>query len=65
MAHWVLRCPRCDKEITHSEIPGGGRFDPYLSTIPKPEFPKGGLKLECPHCNRISLFQRYQLTIRG
>jgi phage FluMu protein Com len=65
MAQWVLRCPKCDKEITHSEIPSQGRIDPYLSMTPKPEFPTGGLKLECPHCNFVSLFQRHQLTIRG
>jgi hypothetical protein len=27
MAQWVLHCPKCDKEITHSEIPSQGRID--------------------------------------
>ena len=27
----------------------------------KPDFPQGGLKMECPHCKKTSLFQRHQL----
>ena len=65
MAHWVLHCPQCVKEIIHSEVSDQGPIDPFLSRTPKPEFPKGGLKLECPHCHCVCLFQRHQLTIRG
>jgi hypothetical protein len=66
MARWVLVCPECKQDFTQSEIPsgwnGGGRLDPFIGYLVKPEFPPSGLKMECPNCKKASLFQRYQLT---
>jgi hypothetical protein len=62
MPHWVLKCPECKIDFTHSEV-HIGREDYGLWLLPsKPEFPKGGSWLECPNCKKTSLFQRFQLT---
>ena len=59
MARWMLNCPNCGEGFFHSEVAADrGLFD---WVTPKPEFPKGGLWLDCPKCKFASLFQRYQL----
>ena len=66
MARWVLGCPECNKYFTHSEILADSNrsmLDSFVN-IPKPEFPKGGLKMECPNCKKTSLFQRHELIYR-
>jgi hypothetical protein len=63
MARWVLECRKCKVEITHSTINDIGV--PYLSFIPKPEFPPGGSTVECPNCGHKALYQRTDLTYRA
>jgi endogenous inhibitor of DNA gyrase (YacG/DUF329 family) len=67
MARWVLACPECQQEFTHSEIvPSALReLDPFTRTEVKPEFPSGGLNVLCPHCSQPSVYQRYQLLYRA
>lgn len=67
MARWVLNCPDCSKDFTHSEIPDAKSFgpDPYTASAVKPEFPKGGLTVACPNCKSKSIYQRYELTYRA
>ena len=67
MARWVLGCPDCNQEFTHSEIDPEcrtPRLDPFAWIDEKPELPIAGVKLECPNCHRVSVYKRYQLTYR-
>ena len=64
MARWVLGCPECNQDFTHSEIPADpeqGLTDNLYGVESKPEFPPGGLNMKCPSCKKTSLFQRFQL----
>lgn len=67
MSRWVLACPECNAEFTHSEIlPGAPSVrDPFTRAEVKPEFPKAGLNVPCPHCSRPSVYQRHQLLYRA
>ena len=65
MAHWVLSCPNCHKAFTHSEVlaaPDKFPYDPLWP--PKPVFPNGVLTMQCPHCEKSSSFQRFELMYR-
>ena len=61
MERWVLNCEKCNVDIAHSEIEKVR--DPFMAFI-KPEFPNGGLKINCPNCGETSIYQRYQLIYR-
>jgi hypothetical protein len=62
MARWVLGCTKCKVDFTHSEIlPNNSLPDPFVGFARKPEFPTGGLAIECPHCGKASTYQRHQL----
>jgi hypothetical protein len=67
MARWVLDCPDCNKDFTHSEISENKSLilDPFIGSIVKPEFPDGGQSVVCPNCKVTSLYQRYQLIYRA
>jgi endogenous inhibitor of DNA gyrase (YacG/DUF329 family) len=67
MARWILHCPSCDKDFSHSEISDSSSFvrDPFTMSAPKPEFPDGGLKLVCPNCQSTSVYQRHQLIYQA
>ena len=39
--------------------------DPFEWIANKPEFPKDGIRIECPRCKKVSIYQRYQLTYRS
>jgi hypothetical protein len=62
MAYWTLQCPLCQKTFRHSEIikPAIASMLGWFDT--KPQFPEGGLSLPCPHCTKVSTFQRHQLV---
>ena len=65
MAWWMLECPGCKKEFPHSEVSSHfSAFDPFTGTAAKPDFPKEGLRVPCPHCARPSIYQRHQLLYR-
>jgi hypothetical protein len=63
MPRWVLNCPECHSDFAHSDVEDA-RLEDYLFPA-KPEFPVDGLRVECPHCHRASLFQRHQLIYRA
>ena len=68
MPRWVLGCPGCSQEFTHSEIEmehGKAVLDPFAWLLDKPVLPDAGVKLECPHCQKVSVYKRYQLTYRA
>jgi hypothetical protein len=62
MPFWALQCPECHEKFRHSEI-----IEPATASVlgwfdTKPEFPEGGSSLPCPHCKKVSVFQRHQLV---
>ena len=67
MTRWVLICPSCNEEFTHSEkvidTDNLKLGDSYK--VPKPVFPMSGLEIECPNCGKVSVFQRQQLEYRA
>jgi endogenous inhibitor of DNA gyrase (YacG/DUF329 family) len=56
----MLYCPECEKRFPHSEVTFESGV--YASLGNKPDFPDGGLSLECPNCKKTSLYQRHQLV---
>jgi predicted RNA-binding Zn-ribbon protein involved in translation (DUF1610 family) len=65
---WVLGCPECGEEFTHSEIDAEYRpplLDPFSWIADKPELPESGVSLECPNCKKTSVYKRHQLTYRA
>ncbi len=65
---WVLSCPKCEQEFTHTEIQADYRspqIDPFSWIVDKPEMTKGGASLECPNCKKTSVYNRHQLTYRA
>jgi len=65
---WVLGCPECEQEFTHSEINADYRqpeIDPFSWIGDKPEMANAGVILECPNCKKKSVYKRYQLTYRA
>ena len=63
MPRWVLTCPECGKEFTHSNIERTSMADFYLD--PKPQFPSDGSKIECPNCKNSSVYQHFDLAYRA
>jgi hypothetical protein len=66
MPQWVLTCPDCSSELTHSQIYVDDSCirDPFTA-FSKPELPDGGLKMACPNCQKTSIYLRHQLTYRA
>lgn len=67
MAQWVLGCKNCGKDFKHSGI-SNELFSQHIDVrgwVDKPAFPVGGEELKCPHCNEMSLYQRYMLRFVG
>jgi endogenous inhibitor of DNA gyrase (YacG/DUF329 family) len=67
MPQWVLRCPECNANFTHSEIATENQplRDSFAGLAVKPEFPEGGMRLECPNCKKSSVYQRHELVFRA
>lgn len=67
MPRWIVRCPECEKEFTHTDIAriqGQALRDPFASP-PKREIPEGGTKLTCPGCSRTSNYKPFDLRYRA
>lgn len=63
MDRWILKCPGCKTTFTQSVVKPPSKLSELLYVWPpKPEFPNGGVRLECPNCKTASLYQRNQLT---
>jgi uncharacterized C2H2 Zn-finger protein len=60
MARWMLRCNHCDFVFEHSYIEDSGLLNSLES--PKPEFPQGGIELECPNCGQTYNYIRIELV---
>jgi hypothetical protein len=62
MAYWALCCPECKREFNHSEVKVENLLSSPFSWLGiKPKFPPEGLRLECPHCKKSSVFVLKQL----
>jgi len=59
MPRWVLTCPECHKEFTHSNIAHESSW-----WDEKPEMSPAGDSIECPNCKKTSTYRRYQLIYR-
>jgi hypothetical protein len=58
MAYWRLTCVNCKKKLIQFMI------EDVLENFylpPKPEFPKGGKRFDCPSCGHNALYQRTDL----
>jgi endogenous inhibitor of DNA gyrase (YacG/DUF329 family) len=64
MPRWVLYCPRCKKAVPHSEVTfrRAREEEGFAWVGRKPDFPSGGLSLECPHCKETSVYQPHELV---
>jgi endogenous inhibitor of DNA gyrase (YacG/DUF329 family) len=62
MPRWILNCPECQEEFTHSEVRESLHGISWWDE--KPELPESGIQLECPNCKKTSAYQRYQLIYR-
>lgn len=62
MPRWMLHCEQCSKAFPYSEVtfehPAADAFA-WLGS--KPNFPQGGISLECPNCKETSVYQHRQL----
>lgn len=68
MPRWVLGCPDCGEEFTHSEADTEYRsplLDSFAWIGNKPEMPKAGVSLKCPNCSKVTVYKRHQLTYRA
>jgi hypothetical protein len=63
MPQWTLNCKNCKKIFSHSKIDPRSYTMPYDTLWPsRPETPRGGLTVDCPHCKSTELYQRLQVT---
>jgi len=64
MPRWVLQCPHCSQEFTHSEIDRAmleqARLDPFGVV----QRPSAG-KRTCPNCKEEADFKQYDLIYRA
>jgi hypothetical protein len=64
MLSWMLKCPKCSRNFTHTKIEPSiieeARRDPF-GILPKPTFALDGENYTCPGCKTESVFQRQQL----
>jgi endogenous inhibitor of DNA gyrase (YacG/DUF329 family) len=63
MPRWIVNCPECNQEFTHSEIRGELHRDPFTSP-PKPVIPQEGAQQECPNCHKTSVYRAFELRYR-
>jgi len=61
-------CSKCKQEFTHTLVrdlsPGHQTRDVFASP-PKPQIPKDGTRLNCPHCGGVQAYKTHDLTYRG
>jgi len=64
MPRWIVSCPDCKEEFTHSEIKAELHRDPFTSP-PKPTLPQEGIKQECPKCHKTAVYRAFELRYRA
>jgi ribosomal protein S27E len=63
MASWVLQCGNCKVVFAHSQIDDRSILNYYIPE--KPDFPSGGILLECPSCGTRATYQLAELSYRA
>jgi hypothetical protein len=64
---WVVTCPECEKEFTHTPISkiSRGMMRDLFASPPKPQIPQNGAGMECPSCHKTSVFRAVDLRFRA
>jgi hypothetical protein len=62
MLNWMLHCEQCDTTFAHSGIQAIAEQFSLFQVVSKPEFPNGGVSIECPNCQKGSVYQGHRLT---
>jgi hypothetical protein len=68
MPRWVVTCPKCKEEFTHTlvrDLSRGSETRDVFASPPKPQIPKDGAQLNCPHCGNIQAYKTHDLTYRA
>lgn len=68
MAVWLLDCPECKQEFVLAEAVAkvaAAASNEMLERRSKPFFPSSGLKVECPHCVKTSVFWHFHLRYQA
>jgi hypothetical protein len=66
MSRWILGCSDCKQDFIHSEIDIDAPIrNPFTGLDHKPDFPAGGLSLQCPRCQKASVYHRHQLVYQA
>lgn len=66
MPRWIVRCPECEKEFTHTPIDKAlGITRDVFASPPKPEIPQSGTESTCPDCNKASTLRAFDLRYRA
>jgi predicted RNA-binding Zn-ribbon protein involved in translation (DUF1610 family) len=61
MPRWIVDCPECGREFTHTLISRlGFARDPFASP-PKAELSASGTDLKCPNCGETSTYKGVDL----
>jgi DNA-directed RNA polymerase subunit RPC12/RpoP len=64
MPRWMLKCPKCSHDFTHTKIELSvieeAWRDPF-QILRKPMITQAGETQTCPECKSKSVFQRHQL----
>lgn len=64
MSRWIVDCPECGREFTHTLIGQGFERDPFASPL-KPDLTASGAELKCPNCGETSTYKALDLRYRA
>lgn len=68
MPRWVVTCPNCRSEFTHTlvrDLTQGALTRDVFASPPKPPIPEGGSRLDCPNCGGSQAYQISDLRYRA
>jgi hypothetical protein len=68
MPRWVVTCPKCRSEFTHTlvrDLTQGSLTRDVFASPPKPPIPDGGSRLDCPNCGGNQAYQISDLRYRA
>ena len=65
MPRWIVNCPGCWREFTHTLISQLGSGRDLFASPPKPDLPTGGTELNCPNCGKASTYRAFDLRYRA
>jgi hypothetical protein len=65
MPSWILCCPHCNSDFTHSEIIETAQLDVLSQLLPVKPLIAGTQQMECPSCHKTVNYTRYDLRYAG